>query len=136
MPEVTAQPIAPPSAGAPPPAPPSAPPSAGSVLTPPPQVNTQPANWFNDFKDDGLKNYVQEKKFTNPEQMAERYKNLESLKGVPEERLLKLPEKMEGPEAKVIWEKLGTPKDVTGYEFQEKEIDPSLSGLKDVFLKS
>lgn len=125
MPEVataTAAPVAAPSTAT---AAPIA--SAGAALAPPPpQVNTQAANWFGDFKNDELRSYVQEKKFTGPEQMAERYKNLESLRGVPEDRLLKLPEKMEGPEAKVIWEKLGTPKDLKGYEFKEEGQDPQL----------
>lgn len=136
MPEVataTAAPVAAPSTAT---AAPIA--SAGAALAPPPpQVNTQAANWFGDFKNDELRSYVQEKKFTGPEQMAERYKNLESLRGVPEDRLLKLPEKMEGPEAKVIWEKLGTPKDVAGYEFDEKGQDPKLlSWAKETFLKN
>lgn len=117
--------------------PPAAPSSAGVSLAPPPQVNTQAANWYGDFKNSDLKSYVESKKFTDPEQMAERYKNLEGLKGVPEERLLKLPEKMDGPEAKVIWEKLGTPKDISGYEFDEKGQDPQFLGwAKETFLKN
>lgn len=133
MAEAAAATQAPATTGAPP-APPS---SAGQALSTPPQVNTNTANWFGDFKNEDLRTYVQDKKFTGPEQMAERYKNLESLRGVPEERLLKLPENLDGPEAKVIWERLGTPKDANGYEFDEKGQDPQLLGwAKETFLQN
>lgn len=111
--------------------------SAGAALTPPSQINMQSAQWEMGFKNDELKSYFDGKKFTNLEQMTERYKNLEGMKGVPEERLLKIPEKMDGPEARIIWEKLGAPKDQNGYEFEEKDQDPQfLSWAKDTFFKN
>lgn len=122
--------VAAPAAGAPPPAatggaggnPPPA--SAGAHLT-----SVPAGDWFGSFKNAELKSYVQERKFTDPEQLAERYQSLEKLRGVPEDRLLKLPEKMEGDEARAIWEKLGAPKDAKGYEIprDEKSPDPKFA---------
>lgn len=84
-------------------------------------------SWFNGFKNTELKAYVQERKFTGPEQLAERYQSLEKLRGVPEERLLKLPEKMEGPDARAIFERLGAPKEAKDYQIarDEKSPDPT-----------
>lgn len=125
------------TAGSPPPAAPSVASAGASLAAPPPQVNMQGASWMNEFKNEDLKNYAMEKKFTSPEQMAERYKNLEGLRGVPEDRLLKLPEKMDGPEANIIWEKLGKPKDAAGYEFVDEGQDPEFLGwAKETFLKN
>jgi len=47
--------------------------------------------------------------------------NLEKLKGVPEERLLRLPEKMEGDDARAVFQRLGAPKAAKDYEIQVKE---------------
>jgi hypothetical protein len=56
--------------------------------------------------------------------MAVGYQNLEKLRGVPEDRLLKLPEKMEGDDARAVWEKLGAPKEAKGYELPRNEKAP------------
>jgi hypothetical protein len=106
-----------PAAPAAAPAAPAAPASAGAQLTSVPAGQA----WAASFKNEALKTYVQEKKFTDVEQLAERYQNLEKLRGVPDDRLLKLPEKMEGVEARAIWERLGAPKEAKGYEIPRIE---------------
>lgn len=86
------------------------------------QLHTVPAGeWMNGFKNEELKNYAKEKLFTDPEQIVERYQNLEKLRGVPEDRLLRLPEKMEGDEARSVFQRLGAPKEAKGYELPTNE---------------
>lgn len=92
-------------------------PSAGATL----QSVPAGAEWFKEFKNSDLKSYITEKKFSDPEQLAQSYWNLEKLKGVPEDRLLKLPEKMEGADARAIYERLGAPKEAKGYELPRDE---------------
>lgn len=93
-------------------------PSAGAALT-----SVPTGEWANGFKNQELKAYVADKKFTDPEQLAERYQSLEKKLGVPADRLLRLPEKMEGDEAKAIWERLGAPKEAKGYELAKDKAD-------------
>jgi len=113
-----AAPAAPTTQSAPAAAPP---PSAGAQLT-----SVPTGEWASGFKNEALKSFVQERKFTDPEQLVERYQNLEKLRGVPEERLLKLPEKMEGDDARAVWQRLGTPKDAKGYEIpRDEKSDPT-----------
>lgn len=95
------------------PAAPSAPPTASAQLVTP--------QWYESFKSPELKTYVQERKINSPEDLATRYQNLEKLKGVPEDRLLKLPEKMEGDAAKAVWQKLGAPKEAKEYGIPREE---------------
>lgn len=116
------------------PAAPVAPTTAGVALT---SVPAGP-EWAASFKNESLKAYVQERKFTDPEQLAERYQSLEKLRGVPEERLLKLPEKLEGDEARAVFERLGAPKDVKGYEIprDEKSDQKFLGWAEETFLKN
>lgn len=92
--------------------------SAGATLT---SVPTPP-EWAGGFKEE-TKSYVAQKGFKTPEALAESYKHLEHrLSSLPpENRTIHLPEKMEGDAMKGVFEKLGTPKDVKGYEFQRGE---------------
>ncbi len=67
---------------------------------------------------DELKGYVQNKGFKAPQDVLESYRNFEKLQGVPQERILKLPEDMNTPEGRAIFERLGTPKDAKDYNIQ------------------
>ncbi len=97
---------------------PSAPPASAGA-----QLSIAPApEWAASFQDAQLKTYVAEKNFSNPEMLAKSYYNLEKMRGVPEDRLIKLPEKMEGPEARAVWERLGAPKEAKGYELPKAEV--------------
>lgn len=71
-------------------------------------------DWTTGFSDD-LKGYVANKGYQNPAQLADAYRNLEKLRGVPQERLLQLPENMDTPEGRAVWEKLGAPKTPQDY---------------------
>ncbi len=100
MPEAT-PPATPPTT---PPAPPAAPPA--------------PPDWTSGFNDN-LKGMIQNKGFKGPADLAESYYNFEKLQGVPQDRLLKLPENMNTPEGRAIMERLGTPKDAKGYSLEK-----------------
>ena len=49
------------------------------------------------------------------------YRNLESRMGVPSDRLLKLPEKLEGEEMAAVYDRLGRPEKPDSYEFKPPE---------------
>lgn len=71
--------------------------------------------WASSFKNEEAKSYVTQKGFKTAEDLAVSYQNLEKKMGAPEDRLLRLPEKMDGPEGRAIWERLGAPKDAKEY---------------------
>ena len=66
------------------------------------------ASWSDGLSDD-LKGYVETKGFKDPGAVLESYRNLEKLRGVPEDRLLRLPEKMDADALAPIYDKLGRP---------------------------
>jgi hypothetical protein len=80
-------------------------------------------NWYNSFEGEDL-GYIQNKGWAKDEgvkDMLNSYKNLEKMRGVPEDRILKLPEG-EDPEGwNKIYEKLGKPSTVEEYAFQAPE---------------
>lgn len=121
----TAAPVAAAGTGAPPAAAPSTTgaPTAGATLT---SVPAGP-DWAGSFKEE-TRNYISQKGFKTPESLAESYKHLEAKMSAraPDERTLVLPEKMEGAEARAVWEKLGTPKEAKGYALS-RETDPEFA---------
>lgn len=75
------------------------------------------AEWFGSFEGEDL-GYIQNKGWNNEEgisKMLNSYKNLEKMKGVPEDRLLKLPEGEDPESWGKIYEKLGKPEKADGY---------------------
>lgn len=89
-------------------------------------VGTSPtSDWTTGF-DDSMKGWIQNKGFKNPSDLANSYLNLEKLHGVPQDRLLKLPENMDTPEGRAIWDKLGASSDPKEYKLDiPKEIGDS-----------
>lgn len=91
--------------------------------TPPPAVPAaeSPKTWFDGFADED-KGYLQNKGWNNDDgtkSMLASYKNLEKLRGVPEERLLKLPEKMDDAESMgKIYDRLGRPEKPEDYGYK------------------
>jgi hypothetical protein len=83
-----------------------------------------PKAWFDSFADED-KGYIQNKGWNNDDgtkNLLASYKNLEKLRGVPEDRLLKLPENLEDAEGMgKIYERLGRPEKPEGYEFKAPE---------------
>lgn len=89
-----------------------------------PPIDTTPAPWFNGFADEDV-GYIKNKGWDAPDgtkNLLTSYKNLEKLRGVPEDRLVKLPEKSDDSEGwGKVFEKLGRPEKPEGYEFQAPE---------------
>jgi hypothetical protein len=85
------------------------------------------------FNED-LKGYVGNKGFKDPGALADAYRNLEKLQGVPQDRLLKLPEQFYDDkgaltaEGRGIYERLGAPKNAADYgiEVPKEGGDPKL----------
>jgi len=79
-----------------------------------------PGSWMAGFNDD-LKGYLGNKGFKDPSSLADAYRNLEKLQGVPQDRLLKLPESFYDDkgaltaEGRAIYERIGAPKDPKDY---------------------
>lgn len=97
-------------------------PPATPPVTPP--VTLQSTDWTSGLNED-MKAYVSNKGFKTPDDVLNSYRNFEKLQGVPQDRLLKLPESMEAPEARAIWERLGAPKEAKEYNFEvPKGADP------------
>lgn len=119
-PAAPAAPAAPASTSASMAATPTAPsaPAVGTVA--PTTENVNPGAWMAGFNDD-LKGYVGNKGFKDPSALADAYRSLEKLQGVPQERLAKLPESFYDdkgaltPDGRAIYERLGTPKTAAEY---------------------
>lgn len=89
-----------------------------ATTAPPPITTTAPpTEWTTGFTDE-LKGYVQNKGFKGPQDILESYRNYEKLQGVPQERIIKLPEDMSSPEGRQVWERLGRPKDAKDYKIE------------------
>jgi hypothetical protein len=105
--------------------------NAAPVVTGQPDAGTPaivaaeaPKTWFDGFADED-RGYILNKgwdKEDGTKNLLTSYKNLEKLRGVPEERLLKLPEKIEDADGwSKVYEKLGRPEKPEGYEFKAPE---------------
>ena len=80
-----------------------------------------PAGKWSDGFDSDLKDYVTQKGFQDPKAVLESYRNLEKLRGVPENRLLKLPDAPDAPEWNDVYSKLGKPATPEGYGLKPKD---------------
>lgn len=95
------------------------------------------SDWTSGFTED-VRNYVTTKGFKDAASVVESYRNLEKLRGVPQERLLTLPEKEDAPEWANIYQRLGTPKEKTEYKFElpdEAKNDEFENWARDTFHK-
>lgn len=93
--------------------PPAAAPATGGT----PVAAPANAPWYSGFSDTDLKGYVEVKGFKDPQTMAESYRNLEKLRGVPQERLLTLPEKLDDDKAMAdVYKRLGRPEKASEYD--------------------
>lgn len=88
--------------------------------TPAPAAAATPTEWTASLKPE-LKDFVAQRQFKDPSAVVESYINFEKLKGVPQERLLKLPEKSDDPEWNGIFERLGKPKTPDEYGIKAPE---------------
>lgn len=83
------------------------------------QLNPAAVPWLGEGVDPEMVGYVQNKGWKSPAEMAEGYRNLEKLRGVPAERLLTLPAADADEATKAaFYERLGRPKEASGYDFK------------------
>lgn len=120
--------------------------TAGTLATPAPAATApvtattatttetvNPGSWMAGFNDD-LKGYVGNKGFKDASAVVDAYRNLEKLQGVPQDRLLKLPESFYDDkgnltnDGRAIYERLGAPKEAKDYgiEVPKEGGDPKL----------
>lgn len=95
----------------------------------------QGSNPFASFEGDDL-GYIQNKgwdKEGGVQSLVKSYKNLEAMRGVPEDRILKLPEGEEGWGE--VYKKLGKPDALEGYDYKAPEGQEIDSGRMDWFNK-
>jgi hypothetical protein len=87
-----------------------------------------PANWIEGIADTELKGWVQNKGFKEPVDVVNSYRHLEKLLGADKAgRTVVLPSKWDDPkEVAPFYEKLGVPKDPTGYKMPEGA-DPEMA---------
>lgn len=112
--------------------------SAQSQSAAPPVQAAASPDWITGLSDE-LKGYAQTKGFKDPAAVLDSYRGLEKTIGVPPERILKMPENMDTPEGRAIYERLGAPKEAKDYKI---EIPPAIGdqkladGLRDVAFKN
>ncbi len=112
--------------------PPPAAAAAALAAVPPPAATppvTPPAaapDWTTGLAEDD-RGYVTNKGFKTPQDVLTSYRNLEKTFGVPQERLLKLPENLDSPEARAVWERLGAPKEAKDYNLVKDGTDKQLA---------
>lgn len=94
--------------------------SAGSTTTSTATTTTTPPDWTTGFSDE-VKSYVANKGFKSPSDVLDSYRNFEKLQGVPQDRILKLPEKMDSDEGKQMWKRLGMPEKPEDYQLEVSE---------------
>lgn len=100
--------------------------SAASAAAKP---NEATGKWTDAFDADAQE-FVRQKGFQDQKALLESYRNLEKLRGVPQERLLKLPEDGADPKAwDDVYSKLGKPATPEGYGLAAK--DPNDPGFTD-----
>lgn len=86
-------------------------------VTSPVAAGTPAPPWYSTFADADLRGYAENHHWTGPEDAVSKHRDLERLRGVPAERLLKLPEKLDDANALMpIYDRLGRPKEASGYD--------------------
>lgn len=76
--------------------------------------------WFSSL-DPNHQEYVSKKGFKDSRSVLESYINLEKLRGVPEDRLLKLPEAEDDPKWDDVYQRLGKPQSPEDYDLKDSE---------------
>ncbi len=110
--------VAAPTPSAAPPAAAPAPTSASGALAPPPPAGPLPGpDWAAGFEPEA-QGFVQAKGWTQPGDMLKSYRALESVQGVPEDQLVKIPGNPDDPTAMGdFYAKLGRPAEAAAYDF-------------------
>lgn len=84
--------------------------------TAPAQTTSAPAeSWYSGFQDESLRGYVETKGFKDPSALAESYRNLEKLRGVPENELVRIPKEGDTEAWNAYYARMGRPENAAGY---------------------
>lgn len=82
-----------------------------------------PAAWYSGIQDESLRGYLEMKGFKGPDALADSYRNLEKLRGVPENELLRLPKEGDAEAWGQFYDRLGRPKSPDDYGLPVPEGD-------------
>lgn len=91
---------------------PAAHPAAG---TPSGAPAASPSAWTDAITDQDLRGFVQTRGWKDPGSLAESYRNLEKLTGVPADKIIKLPGEDDTEGWNSVWGRLGRPETPDGY---------------------
>jgi hypothetical protein len=84
--------------------------------------------WFSKFQDEGIREYLQNKGFKDPEALAHSYKSLEKMNGVPADELFRVRPDMSEEDTAKLYNRLGRPEDASKYSIEAGEDDiPALT---------
>lgn len=72
-------------------------------------------SWYSGFQDESLRGYVETKGFKDSAALAESYRNLEKLRGVPENELARIPKEGDAEAWNAFYARLGRPENAAGY---------------------
>jgi hypothetical protein len=105
---------------------PAAPAAPASPGTPPAEGGGVPASqehWTTAIQDEEVRGWLQTKGYESQEAAARAHRNLEKLRGVPEDRLLQLPKDDDADAWGRVWDRLGRPETADGYNLPVPEGD-------------
>lgn len=79
--------------------------------------------WYSGIADEGLRGYMEVKGFKDAGALADSYRNLEKLRGVPENELARIPKADDKDGWNAFYARLGRPDNAAGYELAIPEGD-------------
>lgn len=88
--------------------------------------------WFANISDESLRGWVESKGWKSPEAMAQSAMNLEKMRGVPEDQILKLPRERTPEAMREVFQKLGAPADAKEYQFPDGTTEEQAAWFRDV----
>lgn len=80
-----------------------------------PAAQSAPEAWYSNIQDESLRGYLETKGFKDHGALAESYRNLEKLRGVPENELLRMPKEGDTEAWNAFYNRLGRPENPDGY---------------------
>lgn len=92
--------------------------NAGQVATP---TESQP--WYSSIQDEGLRGFAELKGWKDPGAAIDSYRNLEKLRGVPENELIRIPKAEDAESWQQVYSRLGRPESPDLYELPIPEGD-------------
>jgi len=102
----------------------------------PPQDQQQQAppseTWYSSVQDESLRGWVEAKNYPDMETALRQAYNLEKMRGVPEDQLLKLPRERTPENMRDVYQKLGAPADPSQYQFPDGTTDEQAAWFRKV----